>query len=38
MDTQEVATAIHVIQNKLLSRPAYRKYLQIAKSQAEQKK
>ncbi len=26
MDKQEVATAIHVIQNKLLSRPTYRKY------------
>lgn len=31
MDTQEVATAIHVIQNKLLSRPTYRKYLENAK-------
>lgn len=28
MDKQEVATAIHVIQNKLLSRPTYRKYLE----------
>ena len=27
MDKQEVATAIHVIQNKLLSRPTYRRYL-----------
>jgi len=27
MDKQEVATAIHVIQNKLLSRPTYRHYL-----------
>ena len=26
MDKQEVATAIHVIQNKLLSRPTYRRY------------
>ncbi|MFG0318348.1 MAG: hypothetical protein ACF8XB_13815 [Planctomycetota bacterium JB042] len=26
-DAHEVATAIHVIQNKLLSRPTYRKYL-----------
>ena len=26
MDKQEIATAIHVIQNKLLSRPTYRKY------------
>ena len=31
MDVQEVATAIHVIQNKLLSRPTYRKYLELAK-------
>src|ERR1700745_1842273 len=38
MDAQEVASAIHIIQNKLLSRPTYRKYLQAAKSQAEQKK
>lgn len=28
MDKQEVATAIHVIQNKLLGRPTYRKYLE----------
>ena len=28
MDKQEVATAIHVIQNKLLSRPTYRRYLE----------
>lgn len=33
MDTQEVASAIHVVQNKLLSRPTYRKYLEIAKAQ-----
>jgi hypothetical protein len=38
MDAQEVATAIHVIQNKLLSRPTYRKYLQAARGQAEPKK
>lgn len=31
-DAQEVATAIHIIQNKLLSRPTYRKYLAEAKS------
>lgn len=31
MDAQEVATAIHVVQNKLLSRPTYRKYLELAK-------
>lgn len=27
MDNQEVAAAIHVIQDKLLCRPAYRKYI-----------
>lgn len=32
MDEQEVATAIHVIQNKLLARPTYRKYLELAKA------
>jgi len=32
MDKQEVATAIHVIQNKLLGRPTYRKYLETAKA------
>jgi hypothetical protein len=37
MDKQEVATAIHVIQNKLLSRPSYRRYLEEAKKQAEKK-
>jgi hypothetical protein len=31
MDRQEVASAIHIIQNKLLSRPTYRKYLETAK-------
>jgi hypothetical protein len=35
MDAQEVASAIHIIQNKLLSRPTYRKYLESAKSQAK---
>jgi len=35
MDKQEVATAIHVIQNKLLSRPTYRKYLELAKAGRE---
>ena len=34
MDRQEIATAIHVVQNKLLSRPTYRKYLEIAKAGA----
>jgi hypothetical protein len=32
MDAQEVASAIHVIQNKLLSRPTYRKYLESARA------
>ncbi len=34
MDAQEIATAVHVIQNKLLSRPTYRKYLELAKASA----
>ncbi len=34
MDQQEVASAIHVIQNKLLSRPTYRGYLELAKAAA----
>jgi len=33
MDEAEVAQAIHIIQYKLLSRPAYRKYLELARSQ-----
>ncbi len=32
LDNQEVASAIHIIQNKLLSRPTYRKYLEMAKA------
>src|SRR4051795_11813400 len=32
MDKQEVATAIHVIQHKLLARPTYRKYLEMCKA------
>ena len=32
MDDHEVAQAIHIIQNKLLSRPAYRKYLELAQN------
>lgn len=32
MDKQEVASAIHIVQNKLLSRPTYRKYLENAKA------
>ncbi len=31
MDRQEVATAIHVLQNKLLGRPVYRVYRETAK-------
>jgi hypothetical protein len=30
VDIHEVVHAIHVIQNKLMSRPAYRKYLELA--------
>ena len=33
MDNHEIAQAIHVIQNKLLARPTYRRYLQAAKDQ-----
>lgn len=33
MDKQEIAQAIHVIQNKLLSRPTYRAYLKNAKGE-----
>jgi hypothetical protein len=36
MDDHEVAHATHAIQHKLLSRPAYRRYLELAK--AEKKK
>lgn len=32
MDKSEVASAIHIVQNKLLSRPTYRKYLENAKA------
>lgn len=32
-DAQEVASAIHLVQDKLLARPTYRKYLEIAKRQ-----
>ncbi len=35
MDAHEVAEAIHVIQHKLLARPTYRKYLELAKAAAE---
>jgi hypothetical protein len=33
MDDQEVAQAIHVIQHKLLSRPVYRRYKELAKAE-----
>lgn len=34
MDKQEIATAIHVVQHRLLSRPTYRRYLESHKAQA----
>ena len=37
-DNKEVAVAIHVIQNKLLGRPTYRKYLEVAKANQELRK
>lgn len=37
MDKTEVATAIHIIQHKLLARPTYRKYLELAKAGAKEK-
>ncbi len=37
MDKQEVASAIHILQNKLLGRPTYRKYLELAKAAAARK-
>jgi hypothetical protein len=33
MDEHEVAHAIHIVQHKLLSRPAYRRYLELSKAQ-----
>jgi hypothetical protein len=36
MDKQEIATAIHVIQHRLLSRPTYRKYLEKHKALANE--
>ncbi len=33
MDDHEVSHAIHVVQHKLLSRPVYRRYLEMAKAQ-----
>jgi hypothetical protein len=37
MDKQEVVSAIHIVQNKLLSRPTYRRYLELAKAGHEKK-
>jgi hypothetical protein len=37
MDDHEVAHAIHIIQHKLLARPTYRKYLELAKAQDKKK-
>ena len=34
-DGDEVAEAVHIIQNKLLSRPTYRKYVDLAKNQKQ---
>ena len=33
MDDQEIAQAIHIVQNKLLGRPTYRRYLEMAKAE-----
>jgi hypothetical protein len=33
MDDHEVAHAIHIVQHKLLSRPAYRRYKELAKGE-----
>lgn len=35
MDKQEIATAIHVLQYRLLSRPTYRKYKETVKQLSE---
>ena len=37
-DNAEVAQAVHVLQNKLLSRPTYRTYLELAKKAHEPKR
>ena len=37
-DAREVAAAVHVIQQKLLARPTYRKYLEIAKKNEKMKR
>jgi hypothetical protein len=36
MDDHEVAHAIHVVQSKLLSRPVYRRYLELAREGASE--
>jgi hypothetical protein len=38
MDAQEVASAIHIVQNKLLSRVTYRRYLEMARAAGEAQK
>ena len=35
MDDHEIAHAVHVIQHKLLARPVYRKYLEMAKGEGK---
>ena len=35
-DDHEVTHAIHVVQNKLLGRPTYWRYLELAQSQSQQ--
>ncbi|HVC98978.1 MAG TPA: hypothetical protein VND64_35265 [Pirellulales bacterium] len=35
MDDHEVAHATHIVQSKLLSRPTYRKYMELLKNQQE---
>lgn len=39
MDRGEVASAIHIVQNKILARPTYRRYLELARAaQADREK
>jgi len=33
LDAHEIAEAVHVFQNKLLSRPTYRRYVELARQQ-----
>ena len=37
MDNHEIAQAIHIIQNKLLGRPTYRRYLELSKQGATER-